>query len=109
MRNSRCGERLMTAEWRAATAAARLPSTASCHALQRVALVPAAGGSGGQLPILAPLDAERPLEEGTRRTAFAADVERISQQDVLPRPRNERTRPVVVLRDREDAAPVERR
>ena len=63
----------------------------------------------GQLRILAPLDAERPLEEGTRRTAFAADVERISQQDVLPRPRNKRTRPVVVLRDREDAAPVERR
>src|ERR1700737_2148794 len=39
----------------------------------------------GQLRIVAPIDVERPLEECPRRTAFAAHIERISQQDVLTR------------------------
>src|ERR1700730_11885286 len=61
-----------------------------------------------ELRLVATLRAERPLEEGPRRTAFAAHIERISQQDVLTRLRRKRTRPVVVLRDREDAARIQR-
>ena len=50
--------------------------------------------------------ADRPLEEGARSAALAADVERVSDECALHWAGGERARAIVVLRDGEHAACV---